>query len=248
MHFIVSLPEVVFYYYHSLHIVFNVTLTPPTHSSTLVSRCDFITWLLHFTSATISMAHKLIAKVSSCGGLRSTPSRIVVGCAHPLINDLNLMDYKIHLNVNHGPASERSTWIQNGHRRTSERPNKDPSCTFLYVRVILCGWRWCWPPPSLWRFLLSVLGIESGWYCPGALWTGRGSSHEGEIYGHLIECFFNGTGHQFYELRIRVIGTESALGDGDVFGPSSYTELWTTVIYSNNIKWVSDCGQQLWSI
>lgn len=31
-------------------------------------------------------------------------------CAAPLINDLNLMDYKIHLNVNHGAAAEESTW------------------------------------------------------------------------------------------------------------------------------------------
>lgn len=131
-------------------------------------------------------------------------------------------------------------------RRTSERPNKDPSCTFLYVRVILCA-----VDDGADRHRPSdgfcYLGIESGWYCQGALWTGRGSSHEGEIYGHLIECFFNGTGHQFYELRIRVIGTKSALGDGHVFGPS-YMKLWTTVIYSNNIKWVSDCGQQLWCI
>lgn len=45
------------------------------------------------------------------------------------------MDYKIHLNVNHGPASERSTWIQDG--QTDERTAQQGS--ILHISICTCN-------------------------------------------------------------------------------------------------------------
>lgn len=177
-----------------------------------------------------SLKHELIAKVS----LRS--SGAIHGCGAAtlglavafsssrthrsdemtramLINDLNLMDYKIHLNVNH---SGEWTWIPN-----SALPwhgwwwRDDTSVLSLKPHPSV--------RPSLSSPLLgfSALTTQYGMGNGRVIWMDMGV----EIYGHLIECRFNGTGHQFNELHTHREAYRQTSERSPIKGPHHHGDL-----------------------